>query len=56
MEMFDQCSYTMAYLKNTVVYPAFSLENRRKLLIICKIRKINILKNCSVEKKITGST
>ena len=55
MEMFDQCSYTMAYL-NTAVYPASSLENKRKLLIICKIRKINILKNCSVEKKITGST
>ena len=46
----------MAYLKNTAVYPAFSLENRRKLLIIYKIRKINILKNCSVEKKMTGST
>ena len=40
--MFRQCSYTMEYLKNTAVYPAFPLENWRKLLIICEIRKINI--------------
>ena len=37
----------MAYLKNTAVYPAFSLENKRKLLIICKIEK---MKNECIKK------